>query len=133
MDELILQPAVHNAVGGLVMLAAFAAVVLNWRGAYVLKDFGLLQRGSLIVLQIALMLQALIGVKLLDQGLGIVQKYVHYLGGLGALGLLMLFYWLPRHNAQKTSRQALGLTLASFAFVLLTFVIGGMYAKGGFS
>lgn len=133
MDEIMVQPIVHNAVGGLVVLAAFAAAVLNWRGAYILKDFGPLQRGSIIVLQLALMVQALIGIKLLDQGLGIVQKYVHYLGGLGALGLLMLLYWLPQRSAQQTSKNALNLTTASLAFVLLTFVVGGLYARGGLS
>lgn len=133
MDELILQPAVHNAVGGIVVLAALAAAVLTWRGAYASKEVGPLQRGSLIVLQLALLLQALIGIKLLDQGLGIVQKYVHYLGGVGALGLLMLMYWLPRRSAHTEAKRAFGLTLASLGFVLLTFVIGGLYARGALS
>lgn len=85
------------------------------------------------MLQVALMVQALIGVKLLGQGLGVVQKYVHYLGGLGALGLITLLYWLPQRSAQQTSRRALGLTAASLTFVLLTFVVGGLYARGGLS
>lgn len=147
MDEIIIQPALHNAVGGIVVLAAIATVILNWRGLLKLKAVGadgapssasapLLggwQNVALIALQIALMVQALIGIKLLDQGLGTVQKYVHYLGGLGALGLLMLYYWLPKRGARDSRVKALGLTVASLAFVLLTFIVGGLYARGGLS
>ena len=149
MDEIIIQPALHNAVGGIVVLAAIATVILNWRGLLKLTAVGAdgagadssaasprlggWQNVALIALQIALMVQALIGIKLLDQGLGTVQKYVHYLGGLGSLGLLMLFYWLPKRDARDSAVKALGLTVASLAFVLLTFIIGGLYARGGLS
>ncbi|CAM3650555.1 Cytochrome b561 domain-containing protein [Deinococcus saxicola] len=149
MDEIIIQPALHNAIGGIVVLAAIATVLLNWRGLATLKtsggqtsdgtdlprspSLGGWRNAALIAFQIALMVQALIGIKLLDQGLGTVQKYVHYLGGLGALGLVMLYYWLPKRDAADSSRKALGLTVASLAFVLMTFVIGGLYARGGLS
>ncbi|CAM4372530.1 hypothetical protein [Deinococcus marmoris] len=143
MDEIIIQPALHNAVGGIVVLAAIATVLLNWRGLLTLKTAGASasassslggwQNAALIAFQIALMVQALIGIKLLDQGLGTVQKYVHYLGGLGALGLMMLYYWLPKRDARDSSVKALGLTVASLAFVLMTFIIGGLYARGGLS
>ena len=125
------------------MLAAIVTVMLNWRGLLKLRGVGAdaaaspslggWQNAALIALQIALMVQALIGIKLLDQGLGTVQKYVHYLGGLGALGLVMLYYWLPKRDARDSSTKALGLTLASLAFVLMTFIIGGLYARGSLS
>ncbi|QFP76858.1 hypothetical protein [Deinococcus sp. AJ005] len=149
MDEIIIQPALHNAIGGIVVLAAIVTVLLNWRGLATLKtsdgetsggmdsprspSLGGWQNAALIAFQIALMVQALIGIKLLDQGLGTVQKYVHYLGGLGALGLVMLYYWLPKRDARDSSLKALGLTVASLAFVLMTFIIGGLYARGGLS
>ncbi len=149
MDEIIIQPALHNAIGGIVVLAAIATVLLNWRGLAILKtsggqtsggtdsprspSLGGWQNAALIAFQIALMVQALIGIKLLDQGLGTVQKYVHYLGGLGALGLVMLYYWLPKRDARDSSLKALSLTVASLAFVLMTFIIGGLYARGGLS
>ncbi|QLG10468.1 hypothetical protein HLB42_06570 [Deinococcus sp. D7000] len=149
MDEIIIQPALHNAIGGLVVLAAILTVGLNWRGLATLKTsvgtasgspdslrspaLGGWQNAALIVFQIALIVQALIGIKLLDQGLGTVQKYVHYLGGVGSLGLVMLYYWLPKRDARDSRVKALGLTLASLAFVLLTFVVGGLYARGGLS
>ncbi|MDV6375812.1 hypothetical protein [Deinococcus arenicola] len=144
MDEIIIQPALHNAIGGIVVLAAIVTVLLNWRSLATLKtagdtdsprnpSLGNWQNAALIAFQIALMVQALIGIKLLDQGLGTVQKYVHYLGGLGALGLVMLYYWLPKRDAADSSRKALGLTVASLAFVLMTFVIGGLYVRGDLS
>lgn len=144
MDEIIIQPALHNAVGGIVVLAALLTVGLSWRGLATLKTsdgteapaspaLGGWQNAALIAFQIALIVQALIGIKLLDQGLGTVQKYVHYLGGVGALGLVLLYYWLPKRGARDSSRQALGLTVASLAFVLLTFFVGGLYARGGLS
>ncbi|GGL70806.1 hypothetical protein GCM10010840_06190 [Deinococcus aerolatus] len=143
MDEIVIQPAIHNAVGGIVVLAAIVTVMLNWRGLLKLRGVGAdaaappslsgWQNAALIALQIALMVQALIGIKLLDQGLGTVQKYVHYLGGLGALGLVMLYYWLPKRDARDSSIKALGLTVASLAFVLMTFIIGGLYARGSLS
>jgi len=54
------------------------------------------------------MLQAAVGIKLLDQGMGVVQKYVHYLGGLGSVGLLMLFYWLPKRTRRTPPTRRRG-------------------------
>ena len=81
------------------------------------------------MLQIALMLQAAVGIKLLDQGMGVVQKYVHYLGGLGSVGLLMLFYWLPKRGEADTANKAAWLTTASLLFVAMTFFIGQVFVK----
>ncbi|GGM09155.1 hypothetical protein [Deinococcus aerophilus] len=144
MDEIVISPALHNAVGGLVVLAAVLTVALNWHGLVTLKtaggpdsprnpSLGGWQNEALIAFQIALMVQALIGIKLLDQGLGTVQRYVHYLGGLGSLGLVMLYYWLPQRGVRDGALKVLGLTVASLAFVLLTFFVGGLYARGGLS
>lgn len=128
MDEIIIKPALHSAVGGITLLTAIVASVLAWRGVSQ-KNFGRAQQISLIALQIVLMLQAALGIKLLDQGMGVIQKYVHYLGGLGAVGLLMLFYWLPKKDMTDTAKKAAWLTSASLVFVAMTFFIGQMFVK----
>ena len=132
MDQTIIPPAVHSAVGGFTLLVALATTALTWQGAK-RGVFGKAQAAALIVLQIALMLQAAVGIKLLDQGMGVIQKYVHYLGGLGSVGLLMLFYWLPKRGEADTARKAAWLTSASLLFVAMTFFIGQMFVKGQLS
>lgn len=132
MDETIIQPAVHSAVGGIALLVALVTTVLTWLGAR-RGTFGKAQAAALITLQVVLMLQAAVGIKLLDQGMGVIQKYVHYLGGLGSVGLLMLFYWLPRRSEADTANKAAWLTTASLLFALMTFFIGQMYVKGQLS
>ncbi len=128
MDEFIIKPSLHAAVGGLTLLTALVTTILTWRGAS-RKEFGAGQQYALITLQVMLMLQAAVGIKLLDQGMGVVQKYIHYLGGLGAVGLLMLFYWLPRRDSADTAKKAAWLTTASLTFVTMAFFIGQMYVK----
>lgn len=65
MDEIIIQPVLHNAIGGIVVLAAILTVILNWRGLAVLKSaggtdsprspvLGSWQNAALIAFQIAL-------------------------------------------------------------------------------
>lgn len=129
MDEMIVAPAVHSAVGGIVLLTALIAAGLTWLGAR-RRAFGPVQGAALIALQIALLVQAAVGIKLLDQGMGALQKYVHYLGGLGSVGLLMLFYWLPRRDPADSARKAAWLTTASLAFVALTFFVGQSFVRG---
>lgn len=128
MDELIIQPALHSAVGGITLLAALITTILTWT-AHRKKTMTSTTHAALITLQILLMIQAAIGIKLLDQGMGVIQKYVHYLGGLGSVGLLMLFYWLPRRNEATSARNAAWLTTASLTFILMTFFIGQMFVK----
>lgn len=130
MDEIILQPQVHLIAGMGVVLASLVAVVATGRGALSLRRFGRVEHGFFIAAQIVLMVQIMIGIKLLDQGMGPLQKYVHYLGGAGALGLLILYYWLPKTSEQDSARKAFWLSAISLVFVLLTFGVGQMYVRG---
>lgn len=128
MDEIIIPPALHSAVGGLTLLVALITTPLAWR-AYTQKTMNRPTTAALIALQIILMLQMAVGIKLLDQNMGAMQKYIHYLGGLGSLGLIMLYYWLPKQNAAAGARQAAWLTTASLLFITMTFFIGQMYVR----
>ena len=131
MDEVIVSPTVHLTAGVGVLLTSLGALAVTGQGVRVRRAFGRPEHAALVLAQLALLVQALIGIKLLDQGFGTVQKYVHYLGGVGALGLLLLNHWLPPLPAQAQTRRALWLAAASFAFVVLSFGVGQMYVRGG--
>lgn len=81
MDDLFVSPAVHMMVGAVVLLTGLAAMVVAVRAAMKRQPAG--RNGNLlfVLFQLALMVQVLIGIKLLDQGLGPLQLFVHYLAG----------------------------------------------------
>lgn len=126
IDAIWVPPWIHYAVGGLVLLVTFlAAAVLLWQG-FRRRPVGKLGHAALIAAQIVLMIQALIGIKLLDQGLGPLQLYIHYVGGLAPLMFMLVFYWLPERQRQ---RRWLPSTFSSlgFVFALMAFTIGASY------
>ena len=114
-------------VGAVVLLTGLAAMVVAVRAAMKRQPAG--RNGNLlfILFQLALMVQVLIGIKLLDQGLGPLQLFVHYLGGLAPMGFVLLYYWLRPAGGVGQGRRAAVVTVASFVFVLMTFTIGSMY------
>ncbi|MBP8253170.1 MAG: hypothetical protein KAX40_12460, partial [Herpetosiphon sp.] len=69
-------------------------------------------------------------IKLLDQGSGPLQLFIHYLGGLAPLGFCLLLYWLPSTSDRIKVRRALIASIASLIFVVLTFAVGSMYVLG---
>ena len=64
---------------------------------------------------------------MLDQGLGPLQLFVHYLGGLAPMGFYLLYYWLKPADGVTQGRWSAVVAVASFLFVLMTFTIGSMY------
>lgn len=130
IDKLILSPSVHVAVGmGVIVLALVAALRagwLAWRGQALTRD----AHGLLIITQLALMLQALLGIKLLDQGMGAAQLFIHYLGGLAPLLFFSLLYWLPLRQPRTQTRMAAAVTAGTFVFALMAFTIGRAYVRG---
>lgn len=131
IDSIILSPNIHMMTGGLTLLASFLTLVVTSWAAWKKKQFTVLAQASLIFFQLVLMVQVLVGIKLLDQGLGPLQLYIHYLGGLAPIGFCLIFYWLPIKDDVKRSRSAVGVATLSVVFVLMTFVIGSMYVPGG--
>jgi len=128
IDQLILPPAVHLAVGTLVLVSNGILLLITGWLAWQKKAFTSAANRVFVLFQLSLMLQALVGIKLLDQGLGILQLYIHYLGGLAPLAFCLIFYWLPTSDAYAKSRRVAILSSLSFFFVLLTFTVGSMYA-----
>lgn len=130
IDQIVLSPVVHVAVGAAVLLTTlislFVTGILAWRNERLSTG----AHGTLIVAQIVLMVQALVGIKLLDQGLGPLQLYIHYLGGLGPLFFFLLYYWLPRHLRERRW-TTVAVSGSAFLFTLMAFSIGASYVAGG--
>jgi len=131
IDSIFLSPNVHVMTGGLVLLTSFLALAITSWATWKKKQFTTSAHMSLIVFQLSLMIQILVGIKLLDQGLGPLQLFIHYLGGLAPIGFCLVFYWFPIKDEVKKSRLAVGVATLSFIFVVMTFTIGSMYVPGG--
>lgn len=127
IDSIIVAPAFHMAVGTLVLLTNFIFLITVAQLVWQKREFSSLAGLFFVLFQAALMLQALVGIKLLDQGLGVFQLYIHYLGGLAPLAFCLIYYWMPIPEGVAKSRRLLVLAIASFFFVLLTFTVGSMY------
>ena len=67
IDNIFVSPSVHEASGGVVLIAMLVATGWTARLALQGEAIGRGAQASLIVAQISLMVQALIGIKLLDQ------------------------------------------------------------------
>ena len=129
IDSIWLSPTVHLASGGIVMaLFLLAVLVLGWR-AVKHQPLNRLSHAVLILAQLGIMVQALLGIKLLDQGLGPAQLYIHYVGGLAPLGFLLVLYWLPK-RVRNARWVPFGVTLASFVFAVMAYTIGAAYVAG---
>jgi len=134
IDSIIVPPFVHLSIGTLVLLSnTLALIVCAWL-AFKKQSPTKLAHALFVLFQLTLMLQVLIGIKLLDQGLGVLQLYIHYLGGLAPLFFCLLFYWLPAGKGiAAQSRRMAAVMAASLFFVVLTFTVGSMYVAEGLS
>lgn len=120
-----------HVISGVVVLAAtLLAAVVTAVLAFRRRPLTTFARFALILAQLALMAQALIGIKLLDQGLGPLQLFIHYLGGLAPLLFFLAYYWLPG-RARKQRWTALTVTASAFLFAVMAFGIGASYVPGG--
>lgn len=131
IDEIFVSPMVHLTIGTLVLISNLVALLVTGRAALSKRPLSAAVHASFILFQVILMVQVLIGIKLLDQGHGPLQLYIHYLGGVAPIGMAMLFYWFPGNDGITKSRRVAVVTALSFAFVLLTFTVGSMYVPTG--
>lgn len=130
IDRIIVPASVHVWVGMLVVSVTLLAMVytafLAWRG----RALSRLGRGILLATQLVLMAQALVGIKLLDQGAGPLQLYIHYIGGLAPLAFFMAMAWWPARQPRTQRWVTTLVTSGAFVFALMTFVIGQAYVRG---
>lgn len=130
IDNLALSPVVHRTMGVVVVVTMVVTSAWLVRLAVARRPADLPARVLLAVTEVALMIQALLGIKLLDQGLGVAQLYIHYVGGLLPLGGFLAAGWIA-WRSDETRTRALALlavlgTLSAFA----AYTIGGAYARG---
>lgn len=130
IDKFIVPASVHSLMGMAVvtvtLLAMLFLVFLAWRGRAMSRT----ARGVVILTQVVLMTQALIGVKLLDQGAGVLQLYIHYIGGLAPLAFFLAASWWPFREPRTHSRVMALVTTGAFVFALLSFGVGQAYVRG---
>ncbi len=127
IDNIIIPPSVHITIGILVMVSTLAAAIIT--GVVAWRRLGVtpLAHWSMIVAQVALIIQILIGVKLLDQGLGVLQLYIHYVGGLGAFFFFLLYYWFQPKTPIRQGWLAFAMSFLAFLFAIQAYFIGLAY------
>lgn len=130
LDRLVVPPSVHVAVGITVVLAALIATALVVRLALQKRPLNAAAQVALAVTQLALLAQLLIGVKLLDQGMGVMQLYIHYIGGITPLGLFLAMRWLPAFEKHQTRITAV-VSVITLISVVMTLTIGNAFVRGG--
>jgi len=126
IDDIWIPSSVHFAVGTAAVLTTLASLVTAAVLGCKRLPLNPFAHGLFIVTQVVLATQLLIGIKLLDQGLGPLQLFVHYLGGTGTLFFFLLLYWLPARTRQARWVPTI-LTGLSFFFALMSFTIGESY------
>ncbi len=131
IDNLVLQPAVHRTSGAIVVLAMVAATVHLARLALKGRRLDRAGRVLLAVAQLTLMVQALLGIKLLDQNMGSNQLYIHYVGGLMPLGFFLAASWFGRSDSPTRTRWLAVLTGVGMLSAAMAFFIGRAYVNRG--
>lgn len=131
IDAIVVPSTVHLTIGTLVLISNLLALFVTVRAAWRKAAFSTGIHLFFMLFQVVVMLQVLVGIKLLDQGLGPLQLYIHYIGGAAPIAFALLFYWFPGKDGAVKSRRAALVTALSFLFVLMTSTIGSMYTPGG--
>lgn len=130
IDNIAISPAVHRTTGLLVVVAMVVTSVWLVRLAVGRRPVDLVGRVLLIATQVLLMVQALLGIKLLDQGLGVAQLYIHYVGGVLPLGGFLAAGWVAWRSDERRTRALAVLAVLGTLSAVAAYAIGGAYARG---
>ncbi len=131
IDNFIISPSVHRANGALVVVSLLAAAV--WLSRLALKRQALdrVGLGLVVASQVFLAVQVLLGIKLLDQGMGVAQLYIHYVGGLIPLGLYFVVGWIPLRDPVRRARVLAVLVDIGLVAAVMAYAIGQAYVNRG--
>lgn len=130
IDNYIIQPALHQMNGVIVVVSLLAAAAwLTWL-AVKHRPFDRTAQILVVVSQVFLAIQALLGIKLLDQGMGVVQLYIHYVGGLLPLGLFLVAGSLRFNDPRRRARVLAVLVDIGLVSAIMAYVIGQAYVNG---
>jgi hypothetical protein len=129
IDNWIISSSVHVTVGVLVLVTMTLATL--WVGRLALAQQPLDRVGRIVisVAQVVLALQVLIGIKLLDQGQGIVQLYIHYIGGLAPMAAFLVGGWWVRGDTPRSNRILAAMIALGWLSAVMAFTIGRAYAN----
>ncbi len=129
IDNFIIDSSAHLVTGVIVLITMTAAVIAI--GRHALRNEPVTRPAFLVMItaQLALVAQILLGIKLLDQGQGIVQLYIHYVGGLIPMGSFLLAGWVARGDSGRSSRILFGLLVVGYVSALMAFFIGRSFAN----
>ncbi len=129
IDNWIIDSSVHVVVGVLVLVTM--TLVTGWTGRLALTgaSFDTTGRWLLGAAQLALAVQVLLGIKLLDQGQGISQLYIHYIGGLIPLGVFLVGGWWIRADTVPRTRVFAVLLAIGWLSAIMAFTIGRSYVN----
>jgi hypothetical protein len=129
IDNLIVSSDVHVVSGVVVVLALVACT--GWVARLAIRRLPIdrVAVGLVIASEVALMVQALLGIKLLDQGSGFGQLYIHYVGGLLPLGLFIVAGWLGWRRIGQSARPLAAMVLGGALSAVMAFSIGQAYVN----
>lgn len=129
IDNLIISSSAHlyTGVAVLVTMTVLAALVTRHavRGESVERSTHL----ALAAAVVALAAQILLGIKLLDQGQGISQLYIHYVGGMIPMGAFLAAGWFARGDSARSTRVLAALVAIGYVSALMAFFIGRSFAN----
>ncbi len=129
IDNFIISSAAHRWWGLLTLVVLAVSVALLTLDVRNARSATSATRWSFLAAQVALVGQALLGIKLLDQGQGIVQLYIHYVGGLIPLGAFLAAGWLARGDTPRSARVLLILLAIGLGSGVMAFTIGQAYVN----
>lgn len=130
IDNFIINPSLHRWWGLLTVVTLAVSVGLLAIDVKNSRSTTVRTRWSFLAAQIALVVQALLGIKLLDQGQGILQLYIHYVGGLIPLGVFLAGGWLVRGDTPRSARLLLILLVVGLGSAAMAYTIGQAYVNG---
>lgn len=129
IDNLIISSSAHLYTGMAVLLTMTVLAVLVGRHAVRGEPVGRPTHVALAAAVVALAAQILLGIKLLDQGQGISQLYIHYVGGMIPMGAFLAAGWFARGDSARSTRVLAVLIAVGYVSALMAFFIGRSFAN----